>query len=237
MAEKLYETLAKQVLVLVNQHREEATKIGQAVQEMNTNPRYTDFGKNELVQKLREELKVLNESKTKELKAVVKQFVKEYQVIRADDGKADSMAIANALKIIEMCGKSITVNILRTALDPIKGSYTTLKMIRDMFVAKDTKDIGKFAMYEAECIDLLNDYLGVNNAICEYESIFESIQEVLDMPELVSAGIVGTPNYSGTVINNLVDNTPYCTHCLSDDMMKVGKMYDRVSLEYPRLFK
>lgn len=84
---------------------------------------------------------------------------------------------------------------------------------------------------------MLNDYLGVNTAICEYESIFETIQEVLDMPELVSAGIVGASNPSGTVINNLVDNTPYCTHCLGDNMMRVGKLYDSVSLEYPRLFK
>ena len=57
------------------------------------------------------------------------------------------------------------------------------------------------------------------------------------MPELVSAGIHGEPDRNGSVINRLLDNTPYCSLCLSDNMMKVGKLYDRVSLEYPRLFK
>lgn len=237
MAEKLYETLAKQVLVLVNQHREEAEKIGQAVQELNTNPRYSDFGKNELVQKLREELKALNESKTKELKAAVQQFVNEYQVVRADDGKADSQDVANALKIIDMCGASITVEVLRTALEPIKGSYTTLKMIYSIFEAKNTRVLASEAAYNPECFELLNNYLGANNAVCNYEDAFATVKEVLDMPELLSAGIHGVPNYSGTVINNLVDNTPYCTHCISDNMMRVGKLYDSVSLEYPRLFK
>lgn len=235
--EKLYETLAKQVLVIVNQHREEATKIGQAVQELNTNPRYSDFGKNELVQKLREELKALNESKTKELKALAKQFVKEYQVVRADDGKANSMDVANALKIIDMCGNSITVEVLRTALEPIKGSYTTLKMIRSIFEARQVNVIAVQAAYPPDCIELLDEYLGANCTVFNYEDAFATVREVLDMPELFSAGIVGIPNYSGTVINNLVDNTPYYTLCLSDNMMKVGKLYDSVSLEYPRLFK
>lgn len=237
MAEKLYETLAKQVLVLVNQHKAEAEKIGQAVQELNTNPRYSDFGKNELVQKLREELKPLNESITNELKALVQQFVNEYQVVRADDGKADSQDIANALKVIEMCGNHITVEVLRTALEPIKGSYTTLNMIRSIFEMKNTNALANEATYNPDCIELLDEYLGANCAVFNYEDAFATVKEVLDMPELVSAGIVGTPNYSGTVINNLVDNTPYCTHCLSDNMMKVGKLYESVSLEYPRLFK
>lgn len=237
MAEKLYETLAKQVLVLVNQHREEAEKIGQAVQELNINPRYSDFGKNELVQKLREELKALNESKTKELKAAVQQFVNEYQVVRADDGKADSLDVANALKVIDMCGAGITVEVLRTALEPIKGSYTTLKMIRSIFEARNTKVLADTAAYNPDCIELLDEYLGANCAVFNYEDAFATVKEVLDMPELLSAGIHGVPNYSGTVINNLVDNTPYCTHCISDNMMRVGKLYDSVSLEYPRLFK
>ena len=237
MAEKLYETLAKQVLVLVNQHKAEAEKIGQAVQELNTNPRYSDFGKNELVQKLREELKNLNESITKELKALVRQFVNEYQVVRADDGKADSQDVANALKIIDMCGNSITVEVLRTALEPIKGSYTTLKMIRSIFEAKNENVIVIEGAYSPDCFELLDEYLGANCAVFNYEDAFATVKEVLDMPELVSAGIVGIPNYSSTVINNIVDHTPYCTLCLGDNMIRVGKLYDRVSLEYPRLFK
>lgn len=237
MAEKLYETLAKQVLLVVNQYREETNKLGQAVQNLNNNPRYTDFGKDELVKKLREELKRLNESETEELKEIVQHFINEYQVIHTDDGRVDPQNVANALKVIEMCGTSLTAEVLRTAIEPVKGSYSTLKMILSIFVSKNENALAVEATYKPECIELLNEYLGINNTICDYEDLFLTVSEVLNMPELVSMSITGTPNYNGVVINNLVDNIPYCTLCLADNMMRVGKLHEQVSLEYPRLFK
>lgn len=237
MAEKLYETLAKEALVIIHQHREEAKKIGDAVQKLNADTRYSDFGKEELIKKLREELNTLNKDKTKELKAVVQRFVSEYQTVHTDDGNASSQDVGNALKIIDMCGFGITPDVLRSAIEPIKTSYTALKMIHSIFEAKSNAVMGTGVGYRSDVLTLMDEYIGVNAEIITYEEVFASVKELLDMSELVSAGIHGEPNYGGSVINYLLDSTPYCTLCLSDNMVKVGKLYDVVYLKYPRLFK
>lgn len=234
MAEKLYETLAKDALMIIHQHREEAQKIGDAVQKLNADPRYSDFGKEELIKKLREELKNLNQDKTKELKAVVQKFVNEYQTVHTDDGKADPQVIANALKVIEMCGFGLTTDLLRSVVEPLKDSYTSLKMIRSLLMTK-TNDSGMG--FNSDVLALMDEYIGVNAEIITYEDVFDSVKEMMNMPELVSAGIHGEPDYSSGVINRLIDETPYSTLCLCDNMMKVGKLYDVVYLKYPRLFK
>ena len=138
MSEKLYETYAKQALTIVHQHRERTKEIADAIQKINTDRRYSEYMVGEqLLKKLREELNEVNQEKSDELKAVVQQFVNKYQINIVDDGKANPQEIANALKVIEMCGTGLTVDVLRTAIEPIKGSYTTLKMIQTILVSKN----------------------------------------------------------------------------------------------------
>lgn len=234
MAEKLYETCAKQVQIIIQQHRQEAEKIGQAVQKVNADPRYSQQGKDELVAALRSELKELNKTKTKELKAVVTTFCNQYQVIHVDDGKADAQEVANALKVIDMCGYNLTADLLRSIAEPLKNSYTALKMLRELLDAKhDNSSLG----FAPDVLTLMDEYIGMNSEIIAYENVFESVKEVLDIPELCSAGIVGVPEINGTVVNRLVDATCYAVLTLGDNMMKVGQLYDSVYLEYPRLFK
>lgn len=237
MSEKLYETYAKQALTIVHQHRERTKEIADALQIVSTDRERSEYGKDRSVERLRNELKELNQEKSDELKAVVQQFVNKYQVNIVDDGKANPQEIANALKVIEMCGTGLTVEVLRTAIEPIKGSYTTLKMIQTILVSKNQHAIVVEGMYDPDCIVLLDDYLGRNGALIGYEDTFAEVKSALDVPLLVSAGIHGEPDYNGSVINRLLDTTPYITLCLSDSMMKVGKLYEQVSLEYPGFFK
>lgn len=234
MVEKLYETCAKQVQIIIQQHRQEAAKIGQAVQKVNADPRYSQQGKDELVAALRSELKELNKTKTAELKAVVTTFCNQYQVIHVDDGKADAQEVANALKVIDMCGYGLTADLLRSIAEPLKNSYTALKMLRAVLDAKnDNGGLG----FSPDVLTLMDEYIGVNNDIIAYEDAFGSVKEVLDIPELCSAGIAGVPEINGAVVNRLTDTTCYAVLTLSDNMMKVGQLYDSVYLEYPRLFK
>lgn len=233
MEEKIYETYAKQVQLIVHQHRQEAEKIGQAVQKVNADPRYSQQGKDELIAGLRAELKELNKTKTDELKAIVTKFCNQYQVIHTDE-EADEQKIANALKIIEMCGYNLTPELLRSAVEPLKNSYSALKMLRSLLDAKNGNGGQAFT---PQVLILMDDYIGVNMDIMSYEDAFESVKETLDMPELLNAGIVGTPELNGQVVNRLVDMTCYSVLILGDNMMKVGKLYDTVYLEYPRLFK
>lgn len=237
MAEKFYETCAKQVVTIIHQHREGTKEIADAIQKLNTDRRYSEYGREELLKKLREELNTINQEKTNELKEVVQQFVNTYQINITDDGKADPQEVANALKIIEMCGTGLTVEVLRTALEPIKGSYTTLKMIQTILTSKNQRALAVEATYSPECIILIDEYIGQTGAIIGYEDTFAEVKSALDMPLLVSAGIHGEPDYNGSVVNRLLDTTPYITLCLPDSMMKVGKLYDQVYLEYPGFFK
>lgn len=233
MAEKFYETCAKQVVTIIHQHREGTKEIADAIQKLNTDRRYSEYGREELLKKLREELNTINQEKTNELKEVVQQFVNTYQINITDDEKADPQEVANVLKVIEMCGTGLTAEVLRTALEPIKGSRSTLKMIETMFRSKNDRALALEASYNPECIDLLDDYIGRTGAIIGYEDTFAEVKSALNVPLLVSAGLHGEPDYNGSVINRLSDTTPYITLCLSDSMMKVGKLYEQVSLEYP----
>lgn len=234
MAEKLYETLAKEALMIIHQHRKAAKEIGDVVQINNADPRLSDFGREDAMNNLREELKALNQKKTDELKAVIQKFMNEYQIVHTDDGKADPQVIANALKVIEMCGFGLTTDLLRGVVEPLKDSYTSLKMIRSLLMTK-TNDSGMG--FNSDVLVLMDEYIGANPEIIAYEDVLESVKEMLNMKELVSAGIHGEPDYSSGVINRLIDETCYSTLCLCDNMMKVGKLYDVVYLKYPKLFK
>ena len=233
MKEKLYESCAKQVQVIIGQHRDKANEISQTLQKINADPRYSQMGKDELVGKLREELNTLNKSKTSELKDVVRSFCSQYQIIHVNDD-ADAQLIANALKVIDMCGYNLTAELLQSVIEPLKNSYTSLKMIRSLLIAK-SDDAG--LRYTPQVMLLMDEYIGVNADIISYEDAFSSVESVLDMPELVSAGICGEPDYNNGTINRLIDATRYDVLCLGDNMMKVGKLYDDVYLKYPRLFK
>lgn len=237
MEEKYYETCAKKVVTILHQHKEEAKEIADAIQKLKTDRRYSDYGKEQLMKKLSEELNSINKEKSDELKEVVRQFVDKYRTDIKDDGEADSQDVANVLKIIEMCGNGLTADVLRTAIEPIKGSYSTLKMIQTILLNKNQRAIAMEAVYNPECIELLEDYIGSSGSITEYEAAFAEVKCALDMPLLVCAGINGEPDYNGSVVNRLLDNTPYITLCLGDSMIKIGKMYDRLSLEYPGFFK
>lgn len=237
MAEKLYETYAKQALTIVHQHRERTKEIADALQIVSTDRERSEYGKDRSVERLRNELNELNQEKSDELKEVVQQFVNTYQINITDDEKADPQEVANVLKVIEMCGTRLTAEVLRTALEPIKGSRSTLKMIETMFRSKNDRALALEASYNPECIDLLDDYIGRTGAIIGYEDTFAEVKSALNVPLLVSAGLHGEPDYNGSVINRLSDTTPYITLCLSDSMMKVGKLYEQVSLEYPGFFK
>lgn len=195
MAEKFYETCAKQVVTIIHQHREGTKEIADAIQKLNTDRRYSEYGREELLKKLREELNTINQEKTNELKEVVQQFVNTYQINITDDEKADPQEVANVLKVIEMCGTGLTAEVLRTALEPIKGSRSTLKMIETMFRSKNDRALALEASYNPECIDLLDDYIGRTGAIIGYEDTFAEVKSALNVPLLVSAGLHGEPDY------------------------------------------
>jgi len=59
----------------------------------------------------------------------------------------------------------------------------------------------------------------------------------LDVPELFHTGIHGVSEPSGRVVNRLIVDDTYTVLALSDNMVKVGKMYESVRMEYPETFE
>lgn len=234
--EKLYETCAKNVMLIIHQHREETKKVGQAVEKINSDKRYTPEGKQEFIQKLRQELKELNEKGTDEIKKEVNKFCQRYQIIHIDE-KADSQEVANALKVIEMAGYKLTSELLRSVLEPLKESYSALKMIKELLDAKQSNAIVAETTFDSDVMMLMEEYLGGNAEIYKYEEAFNAVKEVLDAHHVVNAGIYGEPVYGSGTVNVLRDDTSYMTLCLCDNMMKVGKMYESLYLKYPNVFK
>ena len=189
MSEKLYETYAKKVQVLLhnNDRKKELTDIVDNMMAVRKNPRYSDIGKEELMKDMREEFANKNKAWTEALREVIQDFCNKYGVEVPDDGESHSVEVANVLKIIDMCGFDLSADILKAALEPVKNSGTVLKMISDvMYTKQKTSSIGS---YQSEVLDLLNDYLGMNNEMLTYSDTLESITSLLTRERLIDYSI------------------------------------------------
>ena len=73
MSEKLYETYAKKVQLLLhnNDRKKELTDIVDNMMAVRKNPRYSDIGKEELLKDMREEFANKNKAWTEALREVI----------------------------------------------------------------------------------------------------------------------------------------------------------------------
>lgn len=241
MSEKLYETYAKKVQLLLhnNDRKKELTDIVDNIMAVRKNPRYSDIGKEELLKDMREEFANKNKAWTEALREVIQDFCNKYGVEVPDDGESHSVEVANVLQIIDMCGFDLSADILKAALEPVKNSGTVLKMISDvMYTRAKNSSIGGHC-YKSEVFELLDDYLGMNNEMLAYSDTLESITALLTRERLIDYSIQDDYQYGVENGTRLViqENTPYSVYCLGDNMMKVGKMHDEIKQTDTRFFK
>lgn len=233
---EFYEECAKKVAELIHDYHTKTKDVADAVQKIATDTMYTDVGKKTLTDKLQTELADTTKAVDDDVKSVVKDFCERYQIDHVDQS-VDQLCISNALKIIEISGFSLTPELLRTALEPLKKSYKSLKMIASLLHAKNDGAVDVKVTYKYEVIDVMNEYLGMTNSLYDYEKVFDEVKSVLDVPELFHTGIHGIPGPSGRVVNRLITDDTYAVLALADNMMKVGKMYEIVRMEYPETFE
>ncbi len=124
------------MLIFFGTHREEATKIENRANEIAVNKRFSDYGKQEAISNLKSSLAELNTSFSDSVRGLVKEFCKEFSISFKEDNADHAADIANALKVIEMCGTGLTADLFRQMLEPLKGSYKALKVINDVLVVK-----------------------------------------------------------------------------------------------------
>lgn len=236
MDEKLYETCAKQVQVLLHDYRTELSNINESIQKVKADPRYTEFGKKGMLNALLKELKDLNESTTEELKKIVTNFCEKYKVTFSDDNGQHQIEIANALKIIDMCGMNLSAELFQSAIEPLKSSYKSLKMIRGVLEARDS-NIALPEHYDMEIFNMLDGYMGSSVSIEDYTDSLARIKEILDYPMIFDSG-VSVLSYGGSgETAQINDGTHSVVLCLGDNMMAVGKMYEVLSQEYLLVFE
>jgi uncharacterized protein YqgV (UPF0045/DUF77 family) len=243
MEEKLYETLAKEATLII--HDSDFVKglkdITKNMMNVRTNKRYSDFGKEEMLKGMREEFTQKNKEQTEKLRDVIKRFCDAYGVTIPDDNKNHSAEIANVLQIIEICGMDLTVETLKTAIEPIKDSAKLLKMVRDILNTKKEQAPMGVKTYAHDIFTTIDEYLGMTEDMLAYVNNLSVVSSLLDVEELVKYVI--TDDYSYGVVSNggyifgIRDVTSYPVICLGDNMMGIGKLYDRVSRENPRFFK
>lgn len=224
MAE-LYENCAKEVLVTIDQFNKGVQKVSDAFQKLQTDKRYTPNGKKEIAGKLNDELKELSSEKSQELKDIITKFAKTYRVNPIDEN-AESQDVANVLKVIEMCGNNLTVEVLENALRPLMASQSSLKMVEGVLTSK----IHTGAVY-----DYITELVNGNNTVFVYQSYFDQLDELLNADTLLSAYL---PNgLAGATGSGVVDNSRYEVYALGDTMMEIGKRYASLKANNPRMFR
>lgn len=227
MKEKYYETCAKQVQVLLYGFREELVEINQAQKKVMVNLELSDIGRKNRLGLLVGELDKLTEKASKKIKEIIEQFCEKYETINpnTDNSSKFNVEIANALKVIEMCGNHLTEDMLRSVVDPIKSSYSAMKLIRSVLEVKMTSTPMFDRQEEMKILNLMNEYMGTNVDIERYNDSLENIRSMLNYPKIVNGTIQG------------YDTTGYDTLCLGENMMSVGKAFEEISARYPDIFK
>ena len=187
--EKSYETYAKKALMLKHTHKQEAGKIRDTIGQIDSNQRLSDFGKREAIEKLKGEAGNLNKQFSDSIRGLIRQFCKEFGTSFAEDYADHSTDVANALKIIEMCGSKLTAELLHSIIEPLKGSHKAMKMIYDVLTIK-------YSTFAPEVVSILNERMGTTAEVNEYLDRLKELEAVADCPllsdyEIINAGYNG----------------------------------------------
>lgn len=231
---KSYDEYREKMLEKFGEHREKATGIENSANLSAVNKRLSDFGRQEAISNLKTELAKQNASFSDSIRKLIKEFCKKFNVSFKEDNADHAADIANALKVIEMCGTGLTGDLFRSVLEPLKGSYKALKVINDVLVVKWSNP-ATAALYAPEISTIISDYMGSNAEINEYVDRLKEIEAVADYPVLSEFEIVNTA-YNGAFHFEVRNKTRYSVGVLPDEMVAVGKMYEELAMKYPLMF-
>ncbi|MCD8377361.1 MAG: hypothetical protein LUB59_01080 [Candidatus Gastranaerophilales bacterium] len=233
--EKSYETYANKFKTLISEFEEETKKIENTANQIAIDRRFTDFGRQEHITGLKADLEKLRVEYTDILRGLVKQFCEEYAVSFSEDGADHGTDIANALKVIEMCGANITPDLFRSVVDPLKGSYKALKVISDVLTIRwENQPLDD--KYDKEIRGIILDYMGSDVEVNSYVEYLNDVKAVTDYPvlldyQLVNVGVNGASRFE------VRNQTRYSVCVLPDEIIRMGRMYEELTLKCPLLFK
>ena len=229
--EKNYEAYAAQVQGCNKIFEDEVKRIADECSKVMSDWRYSEQGKED---KKREHFTTLNaiaENMSKIFKEAVRHFCDDFRVILPEDGKDHSKDIENALKVIEILGFNMDLNNLTNIINPLRGSFRSMKIIADLMEAKNRGIVN----YDAEVMSALYGYMGINIRANEYLNLFGIIE-----------GIIGNDgdkyrfeatSYSNATVVTLQAQIPYDFLACADWMKRVGEEYAALENELSDIFK
>lgn len=200
------------------------------------NKRLSDFGREEAIKNLRKELSNLNKSFSDSIRQIIKNFCKEYSIQFKEDNKDHNIEIANALKVIDICGTNLNGEILKPILESLKTSHKALKLISDILATKKNSYTTPIA--EAIEVDnIMSDYMGSNSEINEFINRLNDIEAVAEYPVLCNYSMTGSFDlYGENQFFDVQNVTPYSVDRLPEEITSVGKMYEELAMKYPLIF-
>ncbi len=242
---KLYEEYAKAVLVLMNDTKftQSLEEITQTMNEVANDDGLTDKGRQRYYTSLKNDFAKKVKEQSDAIRLVVEKFCNKYKMVAPDDGESHTSDMANILKIIDTCGFSLTPDILKTAIEPIKNSATQLRMVASILEAKNQSNTG--ASYSLDVTKLINQYLSIGvmgEESIAYETAFGEVESILQNENILPIKVVENwidPSkvYIGDKrVYRIENSTPYDTFCLADNMMKVGQMFEEIYPGNERFF-
>ena len=181
--------------------------------------RFSEKGKAEKKKELIAELNTNASNLTDIFKGAVKAFCDDFSIQLPEDGADHGKDIENALRVIDMLGFSLDEKNLANIVEPLKGSFRSMKMIFDII---DTKQ--KSALEN-----------GSSGFSTDVVSKLYNLKTVSENP---GSGYRFTiTSYPNAPVTRIQAAIPYEFLACADWMREVGEQYADLEGEFSSLFK
>lgn len=155
------------------------------IKEIKESEVYSDLGKKELIQSVREEAKSVKESFKNEALGII-EAARKVTLSRKKSVTKDqnfNIQLSNVLTILNTVGKDMSVEELKVLVEPFKEDYYTMQMLRKTVINNEIK--GQNEIFEKDTINSDLEVLSkVENEISH--AFFGDIDKVNTMPVLIA---------------------------------------------------
>ena len=230
--EKTYERYAATAETIIKNFEDAVEETQKTGCEIMLDWRFTPEGKSENLKGIKADLQEKADNLTKLFRENARKFCNEYKVALPNDGKAHTEDVANALKVIDMVGFKLTPDILKSIMEPLKHSYTNMKLINDVITAKGNNAIVEGIGYDEAIYKTLFEYMGVNTSAIEYLNKLKEVEDIENIPGFKFS----VSMYGGATPVIITPDVPYFYLTLPDTMKELGKMYATLENEFSELF-
>lgn len=237
--ERTYESYAARAEAIIKLFEDTAKEAQETGCKIMADWRFTPEGKSENLKGIKADLQEKADNLTKLFKENAKKFCDEYKVTLPNDGKSHTEDVANALKVIDMVGFKLTPDTLKSIMEPLKHSYTNMKLLHDVIVAKGdvsaaVTEIG--IEYDEAIYETLIEYMGINTSAIEYLEKLKEVEDIGNIPGFRFSVFVYDSMYGGATPIIITPDVSYSYLNLPDTMKGLGEMYVKLENEFSELF-